>query len=125
VQIEVEITNLRCMLEIVHDAAHRQAVKVTLDDVIVRAVGKALATEDPQIVMSVETAAELVRVLLNSGYRSRRKPICYLKDSHQTGIACLSSRRALYAICQQPVHGDSGLSSRTRLGIVGLVAVKP
>ena len=125
VQIEVEITNLRCVVEIVYDAANRQAVKAILDDVIVSAVGEALTTEDPYIVTSDEAAAELMRVLLNSGCRGGRKAICNLKDSHGTGIACLSSRRASYIICQQPVHGDSGFSSRTRPGAAGLVAVKP
>jgi hypothetical protein len=70
------------MLEIVNDTADLQSIKAPIKELIVSAVGGTLSAEDPNVMASTQTAAELVGILLNTSGGRGRKAIRDLKDSH-------------------------------------------
>jgi hypothetical protein len=72
------------VLEVVDHAADEQPIELTIKHVIVSVLGGALTAEDPHVMTSTQSAAELVGILLNASSRRGRKPICDLKDLHGT-----------------------------------------
>jgi hypothetical protein len=70
------------MLEVVHNATDLQSIKAPVKELIVTAVGGTLTAEDPNVMASTQTAAELVGVLLNASGGCGGKAISDLKDSH-------------------------------------------
>ena len=73
------------MLEVVYDATDRKLVNMPLKEIIVSVVGGTLAAEDPNVMASTQTAAELVGILLNASRGGGGKAISDLKDSHLIG----------------------------------------
>lgn len=78
------------MLEIVYDATDLQSIKAPVKELIVSTVGGTLTAEDPNVMASAQTAAELVGILLNASGGCGRKAIRNLKDSHLIGKTRLS-----------------------------------
>ena len=115
--IEVKILNPRSVLEVVDHAADRQAVELIIKEIIVSVLRGALAAEDPYVMTSTQTAAELMGILLNASGGCGRKPIGDLKDSHRTEKARLSSHSASRAVGLQPgpLLGKIRLGSGTQM----------
>jgi len=78
------------VLEIVYNTTDLQSIKAPIQELIVSAVGGTLAAEDPNVMASTQTAAELVSILLNASGGCGRKAIRDLKDSHLIGKTRLS-----------------------------------
>ena len=78
------------MLEIVNNTADLQSIKAPIKELIASVVGGTLAAEDPNVMASTQTAAELVGILLNASGGCGRKAIRNLQDSHLIGKTRLS-----------------------------------
>lgn len=80
--VDVKCLDPRGMLEVVDNATYLQSIKVPVKEIIVSMVGGTLPAEDPNVMACTQTAAELVRILLNASGGRGREAISDLKDSH-------------------------------------------
>jgi hypothetical protein len=80
--VDVKGLDPRGMLEVVDNATDLQSINVPVKEIIVSMVGGTLPAEDPNVMASTQTAAELESVLLNASGGRGRKSISDLKDSH-------------------------------------------